>query len=433
MYGLCIMISIIYLVIWLRQREKLFLFWFIAVLLWQTIPSFLNNIYSEFDESISFNSLEKIEVYLFELLGLLIWSIPFLFLPKINSLRQYSVQAKRRFKFIVNLYFLFGIILLLKNFTGLNLNLPLSFLYIALATKIVPVYCVYLIFTSQKIIVRLLCLIVLLVSIIGGGSHGPFVFLGIYAIYLSFSRRVFKFYTLTFIILGIAFLSSFGDLMHEVRSLDVGKVSKLTIAEKLVLISGLSSEVNGYKVSKNIEEDSGVMKDAIWRFGENRRVSSGYIRWVDRYGYVGFAPVLNSFVSIVPREFWSEKPEPGSYDGHVYGKGMYIVHRMTYGNEKNMSGFYTGLHEYWQFGIMGILLFSLVAGFLQYFVLVKLFSFGEPGMLIIIAAYSIWWQMPKLWLSEVILHLFTIYLPIFIFYIVILITLNISKRVRLKY
>lgn len=411
------MISVIYFCIWLRQKQSIFLFWFAAVLIWQTIPSILNDLFYEFDDAISFDLVEKIQVQFFEFLGLILWCIPFLFLPKINAYKARSYKSKRVFFFIVKLYFFLGLIILIRNLIGIDIELPLSFLYLQLSIKIVPIFCVYTIFSSDKWISRLFSLLVLLVALIGGGSHGPIFFVGIYAIYLSYSRGMYKKYTLSFVMLGVVFLSLFGDLMHEVRALDVGKVKKLTFGDKLVLISGLSSEIKGYNVSSNFESNPDILQDAIWRFGENRRVSSGYIRWVNRYGYVGFAPIKNSLMSIIPRQLWSDKPEPGSYNGNVYGKGMHVIHKMTYGNEKNMSGFYTGLHEYWQLGLFGILFLSVLAGLLQYVVLVGLSRFGEAGILVIIAVYSIWWQMPKLWFSEVILHSFTIYLPLVILFI----------------
>ena len=421
------MTSLIYLLIWLRQRNKIFLFWFLAVILWQTIPSILNDLYTEYDDAIGFNWVEKLQVQFIELLSALAWSVPFLLFPKVNNFKNRSFRSRKVFWFLLNMYFFLGIILLFNNLTGIGFELPLSFLYLKLATKILPIYCVYVLFNSKNHVFRIFCFLLLLISVVGGGSHGPLIFISIYAIYLSYSKGVHRRYTLLFVTLGVMFLSLFGDLMHDVRSLDVGKVKKLTMGEKIVLISGLRSELNGYEISTNSNADTDILKDVIWRFGENRRVSSGYIRWVDRYGFVGVIPIINSLKSIVPRQFWQEKPEAGSYNGQVYGKGMHIVHKMTYGNEKNMSGYYTGLHEYWLMGLFGTLLLSLLSGVFQYVILIKLTSFGEAGVLVIIAVYSIWWQMPKLWFSEIILHLFTIYLPLVIFFISMIFVYNTFK------
>ena len=406
------MVSLIYFIIYLRQKEILFLFWFISSLLWQTAPGILNDFNSLYDLKIGFYGTEKFRVQLYEFLSSMFWALPFLIMPRIKLIRKASDYKRTNFKFVIRFYIFMGLLILLKDLLGFGYALPLSFLYVQLSIKIFPIFCVYVVYSNSGIFQRSLALVMLLLILIGGGSHGPLVFVGIYALYLSVRKNRFVRQTFVFLFVGGLFLASFGDLMHQVRELDVGKVNKLTMVEKITLISGLDREIGGYKITDKVGRESNILSDAIWRFGENRRVSSGYLRWVETNGFVGSGPILNSLLSILPRQFWSEKPEPGSFDGSKYGKGMHVIHKMTYGNEKNMSSFYTGLHEYWLFGLAGVIILSFISGLIQYGIVSFLFKYGEYGFLVIIATYSIWWQMPKLWFSEILLHLNTIYLPL---------------------
>jgi hypothetical protein len=422
------MISLIYLLIYLRQKSAIFAFWLISGLLWHTIPSLANNIHTYYDLEIGFFGKEKLFVELLEISSLFFWSLPFICLPRIGRFKERSTLKMKNFRILIFFYIFAGILIMLNNLIGTLIELPLSFLYIKLSVKILPIFCVYQIFNSTSILYRVLSIVVLIVTVVGGGSHGPIVFVSIYALYSSWSRKRYLKETTVAVFLGVVFLASFGGLMHQVRSLDVGKVKKLTMLDKIILVSGLKEEIGIYKIADDHKSNSNLLGDAIWRFGENRRVSSGYLRWVETRGYVGSTPILNSVVSIYPRQLWKEKPEPGSYNGAKYGKGMNVIHKMTYGNQKNMSGFYTGVHEYWLFGLFGIIFCSLVSGIIQYAVIVKLSSFGEFGVLCIIATYSIWWQMPKLWLSEVLLHLNTIYLPMAILYGIVIGVQSLKKR-----
>lgn len=410
------MISLVYYFIYLRHRSELFLFWFISSILWYTVPSILNDIYPKFDLNIGFSLYEKSIVTTLEITSLLIWSIPFFIFPKIKINKKSGYKFRGSFEDIVTFIAFLGLISFICYVVGVKLNLPFSFLYVQLSVKLLPIFCVYTIYNSNNSLYVFFSFILLLMIAVGGGSHGPIVFMGIYSLYLAIKKK--KYFRRTAVAMSIVLISliSYGDLLHEVRSLDIGKISKLSVLDKLALISGVKSNINDLTLTHESDGTTNL-EQVIWRFGENRRVSSGYLRWVKTNGFVGSAPVLNSLKSIIPRQYWSDKPEPGSYDGSQYGKGMHVIHLMTYGNGKNMSSFYTGLHEYWQYGVFGVLVLPFIVGVLQYSVIAFFLGLGVYGRLCLLATFSIWWQMPKLWLSEVILHLFTIYLPLLLIFV----------------
>ena len=402
---MAILSTLMVLLLYIRFKSTLTLLWLISSFLWVAMPAVLNDTYDVYDRLIDLSGKEKFLVGVIELISSVFWVLPFL-LGRRKLLISSGFLVSIRVAFIS--FFWIGVFLIFSSFVGLNLVLPLRFLYVTLSVKIAVIYAVYIVYSNRRIYVRILALVLFLIYALGGGSLGPIVLGLILAIILSYRNRQWYKRTVLFGIVGIVLISLFGNTLHMIRALDVGKADKMATSEKISLLLGYSNEVDLLETgAKHLDAFSNI----VWRFGENRRVSAGYLRYVELHGFVGLAPVINSVKAIVPRSYWPEKPEPGSIDGSKYGKGMYIIHKYTYGNGKNMSGFYTGLHSYWEYGLVGMMCVSFFIGLIQYALTSFFLSFGRQGEVLLIAVYSIWWEMPKLWLSEVVLHLVTIYLP----------------------
>ena len=397
----------------------LFLLWLLSSLLWSTIPGLLNDVFIKSDSAISFSGTEKYLVVLIEMVGTVFWFIPLIVMNKtlqVHSLKLPAfVQSRTVFTFYV-----IGIVHLAWYLSGNQLSYPFSFLFASISPKITIIFSVFLIFTTQDNWKKIVSILIIILGLFQGGSHGPVILVGLLAIILSFRFKRYRAVSLLFSVSAVMLLSAFGNQLHYVRSLDVGKLKQLSLAEQVTALATFSGS--------DQESNARLFDKAIWRFGENRRVSVGFLRAIDDMGYVGMSPIKNSLVAVIPRAIWEDKPEAGSYNGDKYGKGMNVIHKYTYGNEKNMSSFYPGVHHYWEGGVLGVIFFSFLAGIFQLIMLKLLLVFGRFSEIIAISWFSIWWQMPKLWLSEVVLHASTVFLPLAIISLIFLAYDFISKR-----
>jgi len=159
--------------------------------------------------------------------------------------------------------------------------------------------------------------------------------------------------------------------------------------------------------------DRSLPDEVIWRFGELTRMSVGFKRMADDDEYAGFKPVLSALYAPIPRQF-AEKPWPGSIDDDRYGSGMYIIHRKIL-DTYNMSEFSTGMHAYWEFGLAGVLAYSLIAGLYTSFCMALFSRFGLTGLALMALSFKPWgYNEPKIWMAELMLQIVQIILPAFV-------------------
>ena len=210
------------------------------------------------------------------------------------------------------------------------------------------------------------------------------------------------------------FLVFYGE-MHALRSYaNKADTGSMSILDKVEYIAFYEDEIT----DTHVPGEGGVLDKVEWRLGENSRMSVGYMRMYDKGRDAGINPLLNSLY-ILPRSWILNKPIPGSIDGTKLGVGMRLMHNEMRGTKWNMSGFFTGLHSYWEFGISGVFFISIIAGVYSAIVLRVVGNFTYLGLPLIIALYDTWWQMPKLWLSEISVQLFTVLIPTMILWYVI--------------
>lgn len=237
------------------------------------------------------------------------------------------------------------------------------------------------------------------------GSHGnifaPVLYILFYNIFHNRNNT-----TLYVGFLLVMFLALFYEEMHQVRAYQqMADVERTGTIEKLGMIVGSESPL-----SETHTAGSGFLDKVEWRFGENSRMSVGYLRMYDEGASAGLNPVANSLY-LLPRSFYPEKPIPGSVDGTELGLGMRLMHREIRGTLWNMSGFFTGLHSYWEFGLGGVALISLIIGMYSALLLLFCGNFYYLGLPLIIIMYDTWWAMPKLWSYEVSIQLFNLLIP----------------------
>jgi len=158
--------------------------------------------------------------------------------------------------------------------------------------------------------------------------------------------------------------------------------------------------------------DRALIAPAAWRFGEESRLSTAFIRMRDRGYSAGWATIATALYAPLPRLFFPDKPEPGSVDGTRLTIGVHAIQGEIRGNPYCMCGFLTGLHAYWELGIFGLLLFSAIAG--AYIRLMASVSrrLGVAALPVLELFFKPWWMEPKLWMSEIIIQVVQYLIPL---------------------
>jgi hypothetical protein len=166
-----------------------------------------------------------------------------------------------------------------------------------------------------------------------------------------------------------------------------------------------------------------AFEEIEWRFGANTRMSTAFLNLYDRGEGAGINPIYNSLFGFLPRSIFPGKPHPNTVDGdNIRSQGMFIIYREIHGaNSMSMVEFSTGGHYYWEFGLVGVFVLSIISGMYMAFC-VKFFS--TLGLVSIPLMYAVFkptgYVEPKIWVSDIIMQIYQIVIPL-IFLIVCLI------------
>lgn len=162
------------------------------------------------------------------------------------------------------------------------------------------------------------------------------------------------------------------------------------------------NEINSQKndASRSFLNEVGV------RFGAATHFSVGFFRMYSKGESAGLNPIINSMYSPIPRRFMPDKPVPCSVDGDEYGTGMYKTYAEIIPGSYSMTEFSTAAHAYWELGLLGIILFSVIPA-VYVFLSIKLFrQFDLLGPCFFLAIFKPWgYNEPKMWVSDIILQL----------------------------
>jgi hypothetical protein len=156
-----------------------------------------------------------------------------------------------------------------------------------------------------------------------------------------------------------------------------------------------------------------------FRLGAASRYSVGFVRMQQTGGEAGWNPIVNSLYAPIPRVFMPDKPAPTSRDGDQYSTGMYLIvgeieHRTSF----SMTDFVTGCHAYWEFGWLGVLALSLVAGLYARSAIWFSGHFREAAAPILLMFFKPWgYNNPKLWVSDIILEVVQLVPPIIVLWL----------------
>jgi len=197
----------------------------------------------------------------------------------------------------------------------------------------------------------------------------------------------------------------------------------LDVSERLTLLSQ-DRENQRY----NIDENQSVMDAAVWRFGEASRLSTAFLRMVDRGYSAGWSPIATALYAPLPRLFFPDKPEPGSVDGTRQTIGVHAIQGEIRGNPYCMCEYFTGLHAYWELGPLGLVLFSALAGVYIRTLASTLRRLGIAALPVLDLFFKPWWMEPKLWMSEIVIQIVQYILPLLAVWMIIQWTIGIIFR-----
>lgn len=288
-----------------------------------------------------------------------------------------------------------------------------------------PVLGLYIISLERKHTWNLLFalgIIVSLVSILyglGTGVRGKMVWMGMWLFFLYFFVNRKK-YILYGTVIGFIFIAIFQSTMLEVRG-----------GQYFRKMSPIEQIKTFFSVKELKSKGGNLLSSMESRFGEASRLSVAFIRQYDREEAAGLRPIKSAFYAPLPRKFFPDKPVPGSIDSTKQGMGMYIIQDVMRGQWWNMSDFFTGVHSYWEMGMLGVVLLSIVPALFISFCANYFARFSIAGLPLMMIMLFPQWNEPKLWVAQIILHIFHILLPLlFIWYLIKFIVRLRIKRVK---
>ena len=350
-------------------------------------------------------------VYIIEISSMFVWVLIVDRLMKYRLIPRNDFIA-REFRVVKGLVIIGGALIILREVLLIPLESFGYFkLFIPFFIKAAPIASVvYLtIIPKDKILLNrvglLVLVIVIFLSVLLTGSRGS---LFSYALYYFFITYFINKQRKGVLLVGgvVIFLLLFSQVMHSYRRVLDSKDS-----------ISLSDRIENISASTEKDSERNSLEEIHFRLGINGNVSVGFLRMRKEGNSPGIVPVSNTVESVNP--FSNSDKWSGSVDGTRYGMGMYLIHKKMTGRSANMSGFFTSMHGYWEFGLIGVIVFTLLSALYIGLVLNYAKSYRVLSIVLVILIFDTWWQMPKLWSYEIIISLFTLFLP-FLFFINIL-------------
>lgn len=183
-------------------------------------------------------------------------------------------------------------------------------------------------------------------------------------------------------------------------------------------------------LSDNKKKDRTSLDEIEWRFGAATRLSTSFIKMYDRGDAAGINPIRNSALGFLPRSLNQDKPHPSTLDGNDrYSQGMYLIYREIYGYKYlNMSEFSSGAHAYWEFGWIGVFMLPVISGVYVLLCTVYFQRFGVIGLAFLIGTFKPWGYVdPKMWVSDIIMQIYQMILPIICIHFLIILIQKLKK------
>lgn len=397
--------------------KLLFFFCYVKIILHYLIPAIFRLVNDfEFEISDRVSPWAVVRLYFFESISwaaylvtlIMVWKIGFKFKNKLSD-EQFIFRKIKFSKFFIWLSSL--------GFCAVTLGGALSFSESPLFVLSYPIlfYCgltsgPLLMLMAGKIFSRLAFPIGCFVSLLGSfamGTRGAIVYMALFVVFIAWQIRrdpgIKKFILITSGALVASFLISGGMPSVPIKINDSGEIS-------------LDSQVSADK-----REGRSTLQEIDWRLGASTRLGTAFFNMYDRGEPAGINPIIHSLMGFLPRFINPDKPIPSTLEpDDIYSQGMYLIYREIYGYDSySMSEFPTGAHFYWEFGVIGVLLLSMLSA-CYVGVSIRIFSnFGLASIPLTMALFKPWGYMdPKIWISDAILQIYQITIPFLIIYII---------------
>ena len=370
---------------------------------------------------------EIFEVTLFEFISNIIYLGTFLFLcMKVNFKRNYSKFHKNELAILC--FFSVGSVfcLIFQGFTEKYLWLfKNSLIVFGSVSSVILLINSFLRNDKLKYLALINIILIFIINLIAGlrgAIFGLTIIALIYA-YIQLPKKSFR---------KIIYMSFFPLLISLIASTYLGQVKYFYAVNSSSLNFKLENFKDYYNyaselfssglINNNNNSDFKITKifDEIeYRFGASSLFGVGLIRLYDKSYSAGLKTEKNSFYSFLPRQIVGEnKPVSGSVDGTKQTMGIYASYYEIAGVRGVMTDFYVSSHYYWQFGIIGVLVFSFLASIYSFLFLNFILRLNLLGYVFWIVSFKPYYFLPKLWFSEIIIMLSTIILPtIFLLYL----------------
>lgn len=235
---------------------------------------------------------------------------------------------------------------------------------------------------------------------------------------------------LAFFFYWLMFLYLFVSKKRHLLYLAISGAFLIVISQGIMVAIRADESFKDKSILENVEgmirsvgtqkDESSLLAELEFRFGEASRMSVGFLRLVDRGDSAGLKPVGSAIYAMIPRTYFPDKPVQGSVDGTKAGMGMYIIHEtMARGYSSNMSEFFTGVHAYWELGLPGVILFAGISGVFIALCIGYFGTMGYAGLPMMMIVLKPPWLEPKLWTSELIADLFHTLIPLLVLWYLI--------------
>lgn len=379
---------------------KVFFYLFVPAVL-RTFSGF------QYEIELGIKPIELLTIYLFEAISYFIWVA--VFCTSLNKCRNIIVNKKLSIlveQLFVIILILFIYLTLMKGIKVFELGFEFNDLFESLLYILFPlvntlgpvlsffglVYYKYDNPNNKKFLLSILATLFYIIVALISGVRGLIVhplFFVVFMLFIYGKKRSIK---LTFFLLfGFAI---FQGTFMQIRSLD-------TDTKLEMLAEGDFAK-----------EKRSIISEIEWRYGEASRMSVAFLRRGMNNNHAGIQPLLSSLYAPLPRVLFPDKPEPGSVGQDKYSMGFYLINSDLRGQWWNMTEYLTSAHAYWEFGILGILIITIITAIYMSIIakrLLKLHILGIPIMLIFFKPWG--YNEPKIWLYEIPLQIFQFIIP----------------------
>jgi len=384
-----------------------FIFFFIAVklILYYFLPSIFR-IYSsyQFEVEDHVKLFDLLRVYIIELFSWFFWMIGFFSILLITNKANKKTKEilDQNFQESKHLLLILSIGFIIQTYYSISLTQPniifslFGQLFFFTGLSIGPILLLLSnrLYNKFYLIIGFFCFAISLLSL---STRGAFVYSLLFFIFMIFwvlkSKKAKINFLAILTISSIVFIGS-GSVTNKI-SIDENGIN---------LIPKEFSEKN---------EGRSFIQEVEWRFGASTRIGTGFLVMYDEGLRAGINPIKNSLAGFLPRSVDPNKPHPSTLDGQdFFSQGMYLIMAKVEGNPTSMVEFPTGCHFYWEFGIFGVIVLSIISGIYIGICFMFFKNLGLISIPLMLATFKPWGYVdPKIWVSDIAMQLYQIIIP----------------------